>query len=73
MSLLFLKPMASGGILRRGYIRVEHEAGGAAGNRRINAPCIDATIFLTDARAKFVRAKRDKNRHERKESAGEAR
>ena len=28
------------------------EAGGAAGRRRINAPCIDATIFLTDARAK---------------------
>ena len=29
MSLLVLCPIASGGMRRRGYIRIEHEAGGA--------------------------------------------
>ena len=51
MSLLFFMPDSIGRNTKKDYIRIEHEAGGAAGNRRINAPCIDATIFLTDARA----------------------
>lgn len=67
----------NGHTLRMDYIRIERVTGGAAGRRRINAPCIDATIFLTDARAVRTKrageakARREGEWHERRESAGE--
>ena len=60
MSPLVLCPIASGGMRRRGYIRIEHEAGGS-----------EQRIYPNDIRDNrrcdgregggIVRAKRDKN------------
>lgn len=72
MSLLFLCPITSGGIRRRGYVRIEPEAGGAEQRIYLNAIRDNRQCFGREGEV-IVRAKRDKNRHERKESAGEGR
>ena len=55
MSLLFLCPMTSGEIRRRGYVRIEHEAGGAT-HLAMSECDSDAIDKVADARANLARA-----------------
>lgn len=41
------------------YTRIEPEAGGATDRRRIYAPCIEATAYLTDARGEVLTQRED--------------